>query len=689
MAENILKLRVDSQEYDNKIKRAAEGLQRYADGCRKAGGTLTQLDDGVLEFTRALGQMETVSKSAKGSVAELTKTFTNLSVVYNKLTDEEKNAPFGQALKGSLDELKGRIQSGNAELKNIGQSLNETGGFMDGLTSKLTVNIDALKLFNVGLTAAKAALGVAKDAFFASEANVDEWGRTMQSAQSLYEGFVTSLNNSNFSGFLSNIDEIVKAAREAYNELDKLGTMKTIQSPQFSKQEAENNRLRTMLMTGRYIAPGAGSGMVAAPGMKTGDLLSPAQIKRIEGMLQNGMNTIVSLTKNELGQTGKAIDAYYNSLARQNGMSLKEFRAGTSSWSAFSQKMQGYDQYQKWRSENYYTDNWGNRRVKEGNPYQEYAKWGTFRVDKMGENSYNDLVNLIKQQQQQQGQMYSTLGQAYRTINRAEGITVKGLMGGGGRSGGGIKNTTDPTDRIQQQFDTAMAKANIAAEELKFPDLTGPSEAWETFRSAIVKGSEEIGDSMNFTKWTENFDPYTEKMNEMTKALKQQQMAFSMSAQAAANFGSALSSLDDPGAKAAGTVIAAIANIALGFGTAAAQASSMGPWGWIAYVAAGLGALATAISTVHSLTGYAEGGMIKGNSYSGDNLMAMGPSGLIGLNAGEVVLNASQQSALAQNLQSSGNRPIRIYGKLSGTDILLSADRTLKTQGKQLAVWNG
>ena len=34
MADSILRLRVESQEYDNKLKRAAEGLQRYADGCR-------------------------------------------------------------------------------------------------------------------------------------------------------------------------------------------------------------------------------------------------------------------------------------------------------------------------------------------------------------------------------------------------------------------------------------------------------------------------------------------------------------------------------------------------------------------------------------------------------------------------------------------------------------------------------
>ena len=53
MADSILRLKVESSEYDSKIRRATEGLKRYADGCRQAGGTLEYLDDGVLEFTQA------------------------------------------------------------------------------------------------------------------------------------------------------------------------------------------------------------------------------------------------------------------------------------------------------------------------------------------------------------------------------------------------------------------------------------------------------------------------------------------------------------------------------------------------------------------------------------------------------------------------------------------------------------
>ena len=241
MADSILRLKVESQEYDNKLKRAAEGIQRYAEQCRKAGGTLEHLDDGVEEFVRALGQMETVSKSAKGSVNELTKGFTELNVLYNKLTDVEKASPFGQALKVSLDELKGRIQAGNAEIKNINDSLNGSGGLagaLDQVAGKLGMNVKQLASWGAAIGAAKAALDVAKDAFFNSETSLDEWGRTVQSTESIYKGFLTALNNSDISGFLNRIDEIVSAARDAYNALDDLNTFTAFNQRNVAKGRA-------------------------------------------------------------------------------------------------------------------------------------------------------------------------------------------------------------------------------------------------------------------------------------------------------------------------------------------------------------------------------------------------------------------------------------------------------------------
>ena len=673
MADSILRLRIESSEYDSKLKRASEGIQRYAENCKKAGGTLEYLDDGVLEFTRALGGMETTARGANSKLSELKKTFTDLSSQYNRLTEEEKNSPFGRALAESLDQLKSRIKESSAELKTIRNDMNDAGGILGQLKEKFTINIDALTLFNAGLQAAGVALDVAKDAFFSSEETVDEWGRTMDAGKSIYEGFLTALNTGDISGYLSRIDSIVQAARQAYDELDRLGTMKTIQAPQISAQQTENERMRMMIQTGRYIAPIDGR----KASMQNGQLLTPDQIRILERQLQNGMNKVVGLVGNEVKQTSKAIDAVYNRQAQELGLTLKEFRSGTSSMAEFDRRMAGYNQYQNWRSSHTTIDlQSGRETVARGNPYEQYAKWGVFRVDG---DRYNELVKLIQQRDQQAGQAYSMQSQAFRAMNRANGVTLKSIMGGGGSGGGG---GIDINALIASQFDKAMFKSNDFAGKLKPSDFIEQPSVWKQYGEGIRSAFEPIKDEMeNLTEFTPNFNPYIKNMEKMAEAANKQKMAFNLAGQAADSFGAALASIDDPAAKAAGSVISAIANIALGFSMASVNANTAGTgWGWLAWVAAGASAMATTIATIHSLTGYAQGGEVKGNSFSGDNIPIMA-------NAGEVVLTRAMQSNLVSQL-NGGIQNLNLYGVISGENIVLTANRYLQRKGKgELVTW--
>lgn len=480
MADVITRLKLESGEYDSKIARAVSGLKRMEEECRNVGGTLAILEKDQLDYVRSLGQMQTVSTSVRGKIGELSNAYTELRSQYNRLTDEEKNGDFGKALSGSLNQLKGRIGEAKNELKDINGELSDSGGAFEALASKLMINVDAMKLLDIGLSAVKGALGVAKDAFLASEATVDEWGRTTASAQALYEGFLTAINNGDISGYLSNINDIVKAARDAYNELDKLGSMKTIQAPGMSRQQLENDRIRMMIQTGRYIAPRDGRtgdiwDIFGGSSMKDGQILTPEQIKMFEGLLQIGLQNITKLVENEVNQSNKAIDAYYNSLAKQNGLSLKEFRQGTSSWDEFSKKMAGYDKYLEWKNEatrTFYRNGGQGYYVAPdtNNPYREFRKWGTFRVDKEGKNSYNDLVNLIKSRDQQVSQVYGTISQSYRVVNRAEGVTVRNIMSGGsgggtGDSGGATVKEATEYQKIQRQINDLINEAYTTTNE--------------------------------------------------------------------------------------------------------------------------------------------------------------------------------------------------------------------------------
>lgn len=231
MADPIIRLRVESKEFDSKIKRASDGLLELETSCKKAGKSMTDVDKATVDYVRQIGRMDTVNRTAKGSVNELQRSFVELSAQYNRLTEQEKRSPFGQALSQSIETLRGRVQQGRQELDNINQSLNGTSssgnkasGVLDSLAGKFGLNASQLMKFGGALGAAKMALDVAKDAFFANEQQLDEWGRICESSRSVYNAFLDSLNHGDVSGFLSRIDSIVKAARDAYDALDELNT---------------------------------------------------------------------------------------------------------------------------------------------------------------------------------------------------------------------------------------------------------------------------------------------------------------------------------------------------------------------------------------------------------------------------------------------------------------------------------
>ena len=166
---------------------------------------------------------------------------------------------------------------------------------------------------------------------------------------------------------------------------------------------------------------------------------------------------------------------------------------------------------------------------------------------------------------------------------------------------------------------------------------------------------------------------------DLAKQGEQARQAWSLAAQAVSSVGDAFNSIEDPGVKAMGTITQAIASIALGFAQASVTASSLGPFGWVAFLAAGAAALATTISTVHSLTNLSEGGFITGNSYSGDNIKANG--GYVGLNAGELVLNTSQQNNLANALQGNRNDYAESRPYVTGEMIYLALNNYMRRSG--------
>lgn len=231
MANSLLKLTVDSSEYDAKLKNAAEGIRHLADRAHESAGDMTGLEKSTLDYIKAVGEMETKSRSAARQVRELESTYKELKVIYDQLSDVEKADEGGKALAASLDQLKQRAQDARKSLDDASNSLKgneesakEYGISISDLTSKLGINIKSLVGWGAALGAGSVALDVLKDAFFNNEQQLDEWGRICESSESLYNGFLNALNTGDISGYLENIGRITEAARDAYDAMDALNT---------------------------------------------------------------------------------------------------------------------------------------------------------------------------------------------------------------------------------------------------------------------------------------------------------------------------------------------------------------------------------------------------------------------------------------------------------------------------------
>ena len=133
MADSVVKIRIDSKEYDANIKRAGEALTQYFNRVREGGGTLEHLDEGVLDAVKAMGELGTKSDSTRGAMRELLQATADMTVQYRRLTDEERATPLGEAMAQSIAQMTeraGELQDAMGDVSaSIQHAASDTRGF--------------------------------------------------------------------------------------------------------------------------------------------------------------------------------------------------------------------------------------------------------------------------------------------------------------------------------------------------------------------------------------------------------------------------------------------------------------------------------------------------------------------------------------------------------------------------------
>jgi hypothetical protein len=689
---SVLKLKVDDKEYNASLKQAQQGMQHLEQALKDAGKSFTQVDKSVVDYVRGIGQMEAQSKTARGRISEMSSAFIELSLQYKNMSDEVKSSDVGKALAESMEQLKNRTIDAKEELDELSKSLNNTnvqdagGGLISGLTGMMQVFGGNLLAQGVATLTSELTGSVQESLKLAREG----------------EGIRIAFERLNQPGLLDNLKE---ATHGTVSELD---LMK--QAIKFDNFKLPLEDLSTYLAFAQQKAKDTGESIdylvdsiVTGLGRQSKQILDNLGISAAE--LTKRMNegadmttAVADIIREEMAKAGDYVETAADRAARATAKAKDEMEAmGRTALPIADEVSEMWNTIRNGGITliNTVLTPIANSLKGIQNILRGGASFDVRIPDNVGSN-IDDNGNFIKKPSNgnwagfnaQTGQYNDAITSIADVVVTGNAPTKKSGRGGGGRS-----TKTGPT---MEGFQKDMSKWQSA-------DLLKP-EIGENFVSvwaqmddegkkhmlSLNEAVEDLGDSLAKLGEKEVTGNIAKQMKKTTDAAKAQQMAMNLAAQAVSSFGSAMAGLDDPSAKAAGTVLQAIASIALGFAVASSQSNTAGTgWGWLAWVAAGMAAMATTISTIHSLTGYAEGGMIKGNSYSGDNIGGLvDGSQFVGLNAGEVVLNAAQQNTLAQNLEGAGLQNLRLEGVISGEKIHIVHNRYLKRSGQgELVTW--
>lgn len=178
-----------------------------------------------------------------------------------------------------------------------------------------------------------------------------------------------------------------------------------------------------------------------------------------------------------------------------------------------------------------------------------------------------------------------------------------------------------------------------------------------------------------------NFESVRKAMTDIQGIANPTAQGFSAAGTACQALGGAMQQLgSDSAAAKAGLVMAAIGQLALSLATAMTDAAKQS---WITWLAFGISGTAQLVSMVATISQFATGGIVGGNSKSGDRVLAR-------VNSGEMILNAAQQAQLfaiangrmqptvntdvLTGLMAGGAGGVKagsVVGKIRGRDIVL------------------
>jgi len=581
-------------------------------------------------------------------------------------------------MKADVSNYDANIAKARKQLDGFAKSNLTAGGQLKQFTSLLVSN--AAKFASLG-TAVSAAMKVVKDAFNQSESNIDEWGRTMEGAKAAYNIFLDTLNNGNWSNFFQNLQTAIQGGRDLYDVFDRLGSIKSNNAAAIAIVQQQIAQLRLAKQQGENVD----AQIKAAT-----ERLAQLQKQSINAGKIAGTQSAFQVIRNGVNSIGGAgiNDATINYAVQQI------MKNGQSEFDKYARNVRLLEQRGTKTRNEWYTDNLGIARQRPVTDFQ------ISNLSQAEQRQYA-LAKAITEGETRIQKGISAYAQAVSEGTASAREEFKGnryaLQGAGGLSGGGggrkDKVVEDSIDEIlAKQWETASRKMATMADSLRGED-TGPSDVWKSITTNADKATDSItslakafGELNKAEGLPENGTGQPEDVGKNTKSMAKEMEKFvGISTGMLGGIDNIVGGLQGLGIEipkelqgviggiqglmSIVTGIAAILSIIQtlqAIQTTESTIKSIPVVGW----------LLSQGGVVHAARGYE----VPGNYYSGDQVPAL-------LNSGELVLNKAQQGNLASQLQGNGLQNMNIAGRIKGTDIILSIDRSLKLEGKQLLTW--
>lgn len=672
MADVITRFKLETTQFDSKLRDAAKGLKEYTHQAELGGKSFTDFSQKSIEAARSLGTIASGANNAKDKVKDLVGAYNDAANAYNKLSQEQQQSDFGKALAQSIGQLSERVKEAKRDFYDLGDAVEKVksnGGLFGegGLTGMLAVA--GGNLLASGITMLGSEL---KD--------------TVQQSIELArqgEGVRIAFERLNQPGLL---DKLKEATHGTVSEME---LMK--QAIQFENFKLPLEDLATYLAFAQQKAKDTGqsidylvNSIVTGLGRQSKQILDNLGISASE--LTRRMNEGADMTKAVADIIREEMDKagdYFETAADRAARAAAD---ATNKMEELGRK--AIPVAEMW-SETWNTLKLGGMEFLNYvlSPIAESLREinnllnnGGIDWDKVTSNPNNivgpnidDNGNYIKKPSNGNWAGYDAEnGRYFDEIASIPEISVIGKASKKKKSGGGRGGKTFDASKI------AFSPKDVVKPE----DYIATPSVWKQYGQEIVKSMNTTGDAFEqaIDKLSlDNWSGDAEVLNFLKKFAKYGDDAansWRAAGSAISTVGSAVSGLDDNAGKIMSIIGEAIANIAAAAGIATKKAAGESVH-WTEYVGAAAGIIATmvsAISTVHSSTGYAHGGMVEGNTYSGDQIPIMA-------NAGEVILNQAQQSNVAHALQGGAFGGMHLTARLDGKDLLLSIDRTGQTLG--------